>query len=81
MLHRFNVALSPGYGFIAIAVALVGNLDPPYIVLAALGFGILQNGSLAMQSLAHVPKDAVTIVEGLAIVALAARRSIARRTA
>lgn len=81
VLHRFNVALSPGYGFIAIAVALVGNLDPPYIVLAALGFGILQNGSLAMQSLAHVPKDAVTIVEGLAIVALAARRSIARRTA
>ena len=28
VLHRFNVSLSPGYGFIAIAVALVGDLDP-----------------------------------------------------
>ena len=74
VLHRFNTALSPGYGFIAIAVALVGALDPLKICVAAFAFGLLQSGSLAMQSLAHVPKDLVTIVEGLAIVALAARR-------
>jgi ABC-type uncharacterized transport system permease subunit len=74
VLHRFNVALSPGYGFIAIAVALVGGLDPLRIVAASFAFGILQSGSLAMQSLAHVPKDVVTFVEGLAILALAARR-------
>ena len=74
VLHRFNVALSPGYGFIAIAVALVGDLDPLWIVVAAFGFGILQVGSLAMQAFAHVPKDAVTFVEGLIILALSARR-------
>ncbi len=74
VLHRFNTALSPGYGFIAIAVALVGDLDPLKICVAAFAFGLLQSGSLAMQSLAHVPKDLVTIVEGLAILALAARR-------
>jgi len=76
VLHRFNVALSPGYGFIAIAVALVGRLDPPLVCVAAFGFGILQSGSLAMQALAHVPKDVVTLVEGLAIVALSARRNV-----
>ena len=76
VLHRFNVALSPGYGFIAIAVALVGDLDPLRIVVAAFAFGILQSGSLTMQSLAHVPKDVVTFIEGLAIVALAARRHL-----
>jgi simple sugar transport system permease protein len=74
VLHRFNVALSPGYGFIAIAVALVGALDPLRIVVAAFGFGILQSGSLTMQALAHVPKDVVSFVEGLAILGLSARR-------
>ena len=81
VLHRFNVALSPGYGFIAIAVALVGDLDPLWIVAAAFAFGILQSGSLAMQAIAHVPKDVVTFVEGLAILALAARRYVAPRPA
>ncbi len=31
VLHRFNTGLSPGYGFVAIAVALVGNLEPFWI--------------------------------------------------
>lgn len=77
ILHRFNVGLLPGYGFIAIAVALVGELDPFRIVLAAFAFGILQSGSLTMQAIAHVPKDTITFVEGLAILALAARRYVA----
>ncbi len=74
VLHRFDVALSPGYGFIAIAVALVGALDPLRIVAAAFAFGILQSGSLTMQALAHVPKDVVSFIEGLAILGLSARR-------
>ncbi|MBD5605365.1 MAG: ABC transporter permease [Candidatus Eremiobacteraeota bacterium] len=81
VLHRFNVALSPGYGFIAIAVALVGGLDPLWILVASFAFGILQSGSLSMQAYAHVPKDVVTFVEGLAILALATRRFVAPRTA
>jgi general nucleoside transport system permease protein len=79
VLHRFNVSLSPGYGFIAIAVALVGDLDPLRIIVASFAFGILQSGALTMQALAHVPKDVVSFVEGLAIVALAARRFVAGR--
>jgi ABC-type uncharacterized transport system permease subunit len=55
-------------------VALVGDLDPLRIVLASFAFGILQSGSLTMQALAHVPKDAVTFVEGLIILGLSARR-------
>lgn len=79
VLHRFNVSLSPGYGFVAIAVALVGDLDPLRIVVASFAFGILQSGSLTMQALAHVPKDVVSFVEGLAILALAARRFVVER--
>lgn len=81
VLHRFNVALSPGYGFIAIAVALVGALDPLRIVAAAFAFGILQSGSLTMQVLAHVPKDVVSFVEGLAIIGLSAQRLTGTRDA
>lgn len=79
-LHRFNTQLSPGYGFIAIAVALVGDLKPLWICVAALGFGILESGGLAMQASAQVPKDTIHVIEGLIILALAARRYVAARS-
>jgi simple sugar transport system permease protein len=79
VLHRFNGGLSPGYGFIAIAVALVGNLEPLFIIIAAFGFGILQSGAIAMQAEANVPRDVVTLVEGLVIIALAGRRFVVER--
>jgi simple sugar transport system permease protein len=78
-LHRFNTQLSPGYGFTAIAVALVGDLQPLWICVAALGFGILESGGLAMQASAQVPKDAIHVIEGLIIFVLAARRYVATR--
>ncbi len=79
-LHRFNTQLSPGYGFTAIAVALVGDLDPLWICIAALGFGILEAGGLAMQASAQVPKDAIHVIEGLIILVLSARRYALRDT-
>ncbi len=78
-LHRFNTQISPGYGFTAIAVALVGDLQPLWICLAAFGFGILESGGLAMQASAQVPKDAIHVIEGLIIFVLAARRYVATR--
>ncbi|HEV8021549.1 MAG TPA: ABC transporter permease, partial [Candidatus Lustribacter sp.] len=77
VLHRFNTGLSPGYGFVAIAVALVGNLEPVWIAVAAFAFGILQNGALSMQAEANVPRDIINVVEGLVIIALAGRRYVA----
>ena len=79
VLHRFNTGLSPGYGFIAIAVALVGNLDPLWIVVAAVAFGMLQSGGIAMQAEAGVPREVVSLVTGLVIIALAGRRVMANR--
>jgi ABC-type uncharacterized transport system permease subunit len=78
-LHRFNTELSAGYGFTAIAVALVGDLDPLRICLAAFAFGVLESGGLAMQASAQVPKDAIHVIEGLVVFALAARRYITAR--
>jgi ABC-type uncharacterized transport system permease subunit len=78
-LHRFNTALSPGYGYVAIAVALVGDLQPLWICVAAFAFGILESGGLAMQVAAQVPKDAIHVIEGLVILVLAAHRYVTAR--
>jgi ABC-type uncharacterized transport system permease subunit len=78
VLHRFNLALSPGYGFIAIAVALVGELDPLWVTVAAFVFGILQNGALGMQAAANVPRDVIAAIEGVIILVLSGRRALTR---
>jgi general nucleoside transport system permease protein len=70
--------LSPGYGFTAIAVALLGRLHPFGVVVAGLLFGALEAGAGAMQREADVPAVAVYVVEAVVILAVllaeAARR-------
>ncbi len=66
---RLLEAFSPGYGFDAIAVALLGRLNPLGIVAAALLFGALDAGGAGLQTTARgVPSAIVQIVEGLAVV-------------
>lgn len=55
--------ISPGYGYTAIAVALLAGLDPLAIVASAILFGGLEAGALSMQRDANVPAVAVSIVE------------------
>jgi general nucleoside transport system permease protein len=71
LLHRFNAELSPGYGFTSIAVALLAQSSPLAVIASAFFFGILQNGALSMQALAGVPKDLVSVIEGLVILFMA----------
>ena len=59
--------LSAGYGFTAIAVALLARLQPLAVLPAALFFAALATGSAAMQRSAAVPSVAVRVIEGLVI--------------
>jgi ABC-type uncharacterized transport system permease subunit len=68
--HALFQNLSPGYGFTAIAVALLGRLHPLGIVLAGLLFGALEAGAGAMQREAGVPAVAVYVVEAVVILAV-----------
>jgi ABC-type uncharacterized transport system permease subunit len=72
LLHRFNAALSPGYGFTSIAVALLAQSNPLGVIASGFFFGVLQNGALSMQALAGVPKDLVSLIEGLVILFVSA---------
>jgi simple sugar transport system permease protein len=73
--------LSPGYGFTAIAVALLGRLHPFGVVLAGLLFGALEAGAGAMQREADVPAVAVYVVEAVVIVAVLLAESARRHGA
>lgn len=71
--------ISPGYGYTAIAVALLARLDPRWVIVTAIGFGALEAGGAAMQRNAGVPAVAVQIVTATTLLAvLAATRWRAR---
>ncbi|HDQ35180.1 MAG TPA: ABC transporter permease [Chloroflexi bacterium] len=65
-------AFSAGYGFDAIALALLGNSHPWGVVLASLLFGALRSGARNMQGIARVPLDITQILQGLIIIFIAA---------
>jgi simple sugar transport system permease protein len=62
--------LSAGAGYTAIVVALLGRLNPLGVVIAAVIFGALESGALAMQRDAGVPSVVVTAVEATLILLL-----------
>ena len=67
--------LSPGYGFSAIAVAILARLHPGRVLLAALLFAILETGALGMQRDAGVPSVlALALEAGIILVVVAFQR-------
>jgi simple sugar transport system permease protein len=73
---------SPGYGFTAIAVALLARLHPLGVLATALLFGALEAGANAMQRDAGVPNVVVSVVEAaLILLVVAADRWQARAAA
>lgn len=70
--HWVGQGFSAGYGFDAIALALLGKSNPIGVVLAAILFGILRSGATSMQSLAGIPIHIISIIQGLVIIFVAA---------
>jgi simple sugar transport system permease protein len=65
-------SISPGYGYTAIAIALLANLNPAGVIAAGIGFGAIEAGAAAMQRDAAVPSAIVSVVEAILILVLAA---------
>jgi len=73
--------LSPGYGFTAIAVALLARLHPLGIIATGLLFGALESGALGMQREAGVPAVAVQVAEAVIILVILLADVLVRRAA
>jgi simple sugar transport system permease protein len=70
--HRLRLDISIGYGFTGIIIALLGRLHPVGVVLAAIFFGALVNGALAMQITTGVPVALVSAIQGITLICLLA---------
>lgn len=74
--HYFEVGMGRGAGFMGIAVALLGRGHPLGICAAALLFGTLAQGGLAVNEL--VPKELIEVLQGVIILAVAATSASVR---
>ena len=82
LFHRVFDGFSSGFGFDAIAVALLGKNSPVGITLAAILFGAFARGGTIMQSNAGISAHLVEVVEAVVLFVIAAEtivRAIARR--
>ena len=70
--YQLSEGFSPGYGYSAIAVALLARLNPLWVILAGVLFGALEAGAGAMQREAGVPFQFVAVVEALVILGVLA---------
>lgn len=70
--YQLTQSFSPGYGFNAIAVALLGKNNAIGVILAALLFGAFDHGGDIMQSNANISSHLVDILQGLIILFIAA---------
>lgn len=71
--------LSAGYGYTAIAVALIAGLNPLGVIAAGIFFAFLETGALALQRDFAIPSSIASVVEALLILAALAISSLRGR--
>lgn len=69
--YRLFENFSPGYGFDAIAIAILSRGNLAAIVLISLFFGALRSGASVMQRSAGVPVTVVYAIQGLTVLFIA----------
>ncbi len=77
--HRLLLNFTGGYGFVGIAVALMGRNHPLGVALAALLFGALyQGGSELAFEVPNLTREIVVVVQGLIILICGALENVFR---
>jgi simple sugar transport system permease protein len=66
--YRLIQGFSQGFGFNAVAVALLSALNPIAVLPAGLFFGFLEAGALAMQREVGIQSSLVYVIQGLTMV-------------
>jgi general nucleoside transport system permease protein len=78
--HRLILEYTAGFGFVGIAVALMGRAHPVGIILAAILFGILYQGGaeLAFEK-PKISRDMIVVIQGLVVLFAGALEHMFRR--
>lgn len=77
--HRFRYGVFEGLGFDGIGVAFIGKNSPLGVVLAALLFGILDQGGLAIDVSTHVPREIVLVLKAAILIFVVVSTEITKR--
>ena len=78
--HRLILEYVQGFGFVGIAVALMGRAHPVGIILAAILFGVLYQGGaeLAFEK-PKISRDMIVVIQGLVVLFAGALEHMFRR--
>lgn len=78
--YRYYDGFSDGWGFLGIAVALLGRNHPLGIFLAAIFFAVLKRGEIFVDiETKYVSKDVVEVLQGIIIIFVASLQRYTRR--
>jgi len=78
--YRLIEGFSLGFGFNAVAIALLGAVNPLAVLPAGLFFGFLETGALAMQRAVGVPSPLISVIQGLTMIFVLSAMGLAART-
>jgi len=74
--YRFIEAISPGYGYDGILIAMLARYHPVGIVIAACVFGALKVGALPMEQFSNVPAELIDVLQAVVIIFVAAEAGL-----
>ncbi len=78
--HRLILEFTAGFGFVGIAVALMGRAHPVGIVLAAVLFGVLYQGGAELAfDKPKISRDMIVVIQGLVVLFAGALEHMFRR--
>ncbi len=68
--HNLMMDISPGYGYTGIVIAMLGNLHPVGVALAAFFFSVISVGAQTMSRVAGIPIYITGIIEGVSLMTM-----------
>ena len=77
--HRFRYGVFEGLGFDGIGVAFIGRNSPFGVVVAALLFGVLDHGGLAIDVSTRVPREIVLVLKAAILIFVVVSGEITKR--
>ncbi|HSU99924.1 MAG TPA: ABC transporter permease [Roseiarcus sp.] len=78
--HRLILEFVGGFGFVGIAVALMGRAHPLGVILAAILFGVLYQGGQSLSiDMPKISRDMIVVIQGLVVLFAGALEHMFRR--